>query len=72
MTTQLNLAFYEEGNCPFCNSDNLEGGICEPEHDYVYREFNCNECKQAWTETYKCVEISTQQPTEQILEITNG
>lgn len=69
MNTSLSLEFYRSGNCPFCDSQYIVGGNCDSEHDYVYRDFTCESCNQEWTETYKCIELCTKAPNEQVLEV---
>ena len=65
---KLSLKLYQTGGCPFCGGGLLSGGECEPEHNYVFREFTCDNCHQSWIETYRCVEISSTNQ-EQSIEV---
>ncbi len=48
--------------CPHCECEDLETGDArevfrssEPE---LIRTVTCNECKEEWTEVYRCVEVT--------------
>ena len=41
--------------CPFCGSDNIEGG--EFEFDGVWREVFCLDCHEYWKDIYQLVGI---------------
>lgn len=42
----------KQGNCPYCNSDNLEYGTFGFDDTGGYYETECNDCKKHFNETY--------------------
>jgi len=47
--------FHGQGICPKCGSMDLEYGISELEGDWLFYEFECNNCRATGKEWYKCV-----------------
>ena len=40
------------GYCPYCGSDQLDGGPYEGDANYVTTEVQCLDCRRRWREGY--------------------
>jgi len=51
--------YVEQGgvSCPYCGSDQLEGGSVEIDGAFANQEVRCLVCRQDWTDEYKLVGI---------------
>lgn len=47
--------YVEKGGCtcPFCGSDDIEGGPFNADAGYATQEVSCNECDRSWEDQYK-------------------
>ena len=50
--------------CPFCGSENIEGGSREIDGGIVSWEVSCIDCSSYWQDLYKLFDIYTPDPTE--------
>lgn len=39
--------------CPFCESEDIEGGFVEIDEGYVTQGMNCVSCGRRWNDVYK-------------------
>ena len=54
---QLNKDYFYKGNCPYCNSENIKNKDNEYDTRTVYREYQCRDCKQRWTEVHEVTRV---------------
>jgi len=40
-------------NCPFCDSDDCEGGFIEVDFGNAFQKMTCNECNHSWDDQYR-------------------
>lgn len=43
--------------CPFCETDNIEGGSVEVNDGGAMQECNCADCGEEWTDIYKLINV---------------
>jgi len=43
--------------CPWCRSDQIEGGDIDINRGIASQKMDCLECDKAWTDVYKLVEV---------------
>jgi len=51
---------YIEGkscHCPFCKSEDIEGGHMEVDGTGAWQEVECNSCGATWQDVYKLVDV---------------
>ena len=71
MLKSANKARYLENGgvrCPFCDSDDLEGGFIEVDEGGACQEVRCLACERRWRDSYKLVdveEIEEEKPHEE-------
>ena len=54
----VNLHISRNGNiCPFCDSDQIEGGDFDVANGYTKQRMNCLECDKSWSDIYKLVDV---------------
>jgi hypothetical protein len=48
------MEYVEKGGCtcPFCGSDDIEGGSFNADAGYATQETSCNECDRSWEDQY--------------------
>jgi len=39
-------------HCPYCGSDDIEGGHAEYDDNYSWRPVKCNKCGEEWDDIY--------------------
>lgn len=44
--------------CPFCGSNQLQGGFVETRSGTAYQKITCLDCEESWTDGYKLVNIA--------------
>ena len=42
-------------HCPYCGSDQIEGGSIEGEN--AYQKVGCNDCYKEWRDVYKLTDV---------------
>ena len=40
-------------SCPFCGSDQIEGGSYDSEGSCIYQKIGCLECEESWYDQYE-------------------
>ena len=45
------------GKCPFCQSNNIEGGEVEIDGKLVWQVIDCLDCKKSWVDYYKLFDV---------------
>lgn len=43
--------------CPYCESNQIEGGDLDFEADKIAQECRCLDCDQRWVDLYKLVDV---------------
>jgi len=43
--------------CPFCGSEDVEGGSMDVDTGYVSQEVTCLECDSTWNDLYKLIDV---------------
>lgn len=43
--------------CPFCESTHIHAYSPEQDDNVIYRDHQCNDCSQGWTEYFTVAEI---------------
>ncbi|MDD5547062.1 MAG: hypothetical protein PHO67_07930 [Candidatus Omnitrophica bacterium] len=65
-------------NCPFCESDQIEGGSIEVDGEIASQNMTCNACDKKWTDNfrrssiYAGVEVGNVYPVEKIYICVSG
>ena len=44
--------------CPYCGSDNIEGGEHDYSGDMVFQDVVCRDCEKSWTDEYTLTGIT--------------
>jgi len=44
-------------NCPYCGSNEIEGGQFQADVNYAYRTVQCYKCSKEWNDLYKLIGI---------------
>ena len=58
ITKAMSKKYLEDsGRCPFCGSDNIEGGSLEVDGHQAWQEVTCLDCDGGWDDIYKLVGI---------------
>lgn len=58
VTEEIQKKYKENPNaCPFCGSENIDGGHFEASDDMVYRDVQCQTCNMTWTEHFALTHI---------------
>jgi len=53
------------GKCPFCLSDDIDGGHIEVDGEQTWQEVECQNCGAVWQDIYKLVAVDIiQEPAE--------
>lgn len=47
----------EKTHCPYCKSDQVEGGSITVESNHAYQEMSYNDCDETWEDMYRLVSI---------------
>ncbi len=48
--------------CPYCKSQEIEGGAFDVEADHVYQDIKCIGCGRTWTDEYTLSGITEVEP----------
>jgi transcription elongation factor Elf1 len=60
ITSDQNENYLENPNlCPHCQSENIVAGELSVSCTNVYRDVDCKNCGETWTETFELKEISS-------------
>ena len=46
-----------QNGCPYCGSDDIEGGFVEIDSGGAWQEVYCHICHKEWSDIYKMVDI---------------
>jgi hypothetical protein len=60
MIRALDRSLYLQGggnHCPFCESEQIEGGFIETDSGTSWQPVKCNDCKKEWKDIYKLVDV---------------
>jgi Zn finger protein HypA/HybF involved in hydrogenase expression len=49
------------GHCPYCGSDDIEGGFIEVNDNYCWQPITCNNCEKEWNDLYTLTGIEEQE-----------
>jgi len=53
VTEEIQEKYLEDPNrCPYCDSDNINGGHIEAGDNNAWRFVSCKDCKISWTEDF--------------------
>jgi hypothetical protein len=44
-------------SCPFCGSEDIEGGFINTDSCYSWQKVKCNECEKRWKDIYTLTDI---------------
>ncbi|MHC4093936.1 MAG: hypothetical protein ACYSVY_27300 [Planctomycetota bacterium] len=44
-------------HCPFCESDDIEGGFVEIDAGYTHQSIHCLKCGKEWNDVYKLHDV---------------
>jgi len=47
----------DQSICPYCKSDDIEGGFVEIDTSGAWQPVSCNECMREWNDIYKLVDM---------------
>ena len=62
MTKAQSDKYVENGGvrCPYCNSEDIEGGFVETGEGRAWQKIKCNNCDYSWRDIYKLVAAETE------------
>jgi len=43
--------------CPFCKSDQIEGGAIDVDGPEAWQKVTCIDCEKVWNDVYKLVDV---------------
>jgi len=56
--------------CPFCDSQDIEGGSLDFEAGEIAQKISCHNCGEMWTDVYKLVALANADSGETIASIS--
>ncbi len=57
------------GNCPYCNSHQIEGGSIEVDSSYAWQKIRCYDCDSRWQDIYQLKSILVEDKDGFFIEI---
>ncbi len=55
--------------CPFCGSQDIEGGSMDFEAGEIAQRISCHECDERWTDVYKLAAVADADSGETVASI---
>ena len=54
LTRRQAAAYVKDGwaHCPYCKSENIEGGSVDIEGNEAFQEVTCNDCESVWQDVF--------------------
>jgi transposase-like protein len=55
MSQMTDKEYVEDGgqHCPFCRSENIQGGSLQAEGRTAWQSVSCDDCGRGWQDTYQ-------------------